>query len=306
MEIRSLDHFLSVVETGSLRSAAERIGLTQPALTKTIRRLEDGFGVTLFDRDSRGVTPTIYGEALSRHARDIHACMQAAVAEIGALRRGKTGIVRIGVGPSWQGAILPAAVGRLVRERPGIEVDIKGGPEAYLKGLLKDGMADFVLAAVPATPEPEPELEWRALLEDEYVVIADRNHPLADEPALSLEQILAYPWVLGKSSNMLNRLDFFLRTKKLALPRVAIETDILDVKFAVMQNSQYLSLHARSYLQARLPEFMCILPVTEMKLVRHGGMLTRRGVSRSPAGQAFLDYILEACEEHAAPAASAS
>ena len=66
-DLRTVDYFLTAVMRGSLRAAAQDLGVTQPALTKAIRRLEDSLGVALFDRKARGVAPTVYGAALLRN-----------------------------------------------------------------------------------------------------------------------------------------------------------------------------------------------------------------------------------------------
>ena len=88
MELRTVDYFLAAAEQGSLRGAAQRLGVTQPALTKAIRRLEDEAGVVLFDRKARGVSLTVYGEAMLRHARNLRASLRDAQEEIAGLRSG--------------------------------------------------------------------------------------------------------------------------------------------------------------------------------------------------------------------------
>jgi DNA-binding transcriptional LysR family regulator len=99
VELRNLEYFLAVVEHGSLRAAAQQLGVTQPALTKAVRRLEDSFGVLLFERRARGVALTTYGSALVRHARDLRSSVRAAWDELGALRTGSAGLVRVGRAP---------------------------------------------------------------------------------------------------------------------------------------------------------------------------------------------------------------
>ena len=96
MDLRAIAYFATVAEYGTVRGAAARLGISQPALTKAIRRLEDEMGVVLFDRQARGVTPTAYGRTLLRHARNLQASLKEAREEIAALRAGIAGRVRIG------------------------------------------------------------------------------------------------------------------------------------------------------------------------------------------------------------------
>ena len=206
-DLRTVDYFLTAVARGSLRAAAQDLGITQPALTKAIRRLEDSFGAPLFDRKARGVTPTVYGTALLRHARDVKAAMGAAWDEVEALRTGSAGLVKIGAGPSWQDAVLPEAIAELRATRPGVRVHVTGGGDDQLKEQLKSGALDFVLAAVPETPRLEPELAWQPLLADEYCVIADVGHPLRERDEIRPEDLLGYPWILPPATTyMVGRL----------------------------------------------------------------------------------------------------
>ncbi len=250
-DLRTIDYFLTVVARGSLRAAAQDLGITQPALTKAIRRLEDSFGAPLFDRKARGVIPTVYGTALLRHARDVKAAMGAARDEVEALRAGSAGLVKIGAGPSWQDAVLPEAIAELRTTHPGMRVHVTGGGDDQLKEQLKSGALDFVLAAVPETPRLEPELAWQPLLADEYCVIADVGHPLRRRDMIRPEDLLDYPWILPPATTyMVGRLRHLLRAAGLPPPVPAIETDVMALKFALMRDSDYLSYHAAAHLAA--------------------------------------------------------
>ncbi|HVY56481.1 MAG TPA: LysR family transcriptional regulator, partial [Xanthobacteraceae bacterium] len=85
---RQFQNLLMVIEKGSLGKAAEALHISQPALTKSMRRLEDQLGVPLFYRDARGMRPTVYGEALHAHAQGIAIGIDQALRDIAALRAG--------------------------------------------------------------------------------------------------------------------------------------------------------------------------------------------------------------------------
>jgi DNA-binding transcriptional LysR family regulator len=296
-DLRTIDYFLTAVARGSLRAAAQDLGVTQPALTKAIRRLEDSFGAPLFDRKARGVTPTVYGTALLRHARDVKAAMGAARDAVEALRTGSAGLVKIGAGPSWQDAVLPEAIAQLRATRPGVRVYVTGGGDDQLKGQLKSGALDFVLAAVPETPRLEPELTWLPLLADEYCVIADVGHPLRERKEIRLEDLLSYPWILPSSTTyMVGRLRHLLRAAGLPPPVPAIETDVMALKFALMRDSDYLSYHAAAHLAAFDPSFVKPLEVPYTKAVRQAGLINRQGIEFSPAAQALISILQQRCD----------
>ena len=295
---RTVDYFLATVARGSLRAAARDLGVTQPALTKAIRRLEDSFGAPLFDRQVRGVTPTVYGTAVLRHAKDVKAALRAAQEEVEALRTGSAGLVKIGAGPSWQDAVLPEAIGELRKSRPNVRVHVMGGGDDQLKEHLKSGALDFVLAVVPETPRLEPELTWQPLLADEYCVIADARHPLRDQAMVRPEDLLGYPWILPPATTyMVGRLHRVLRAAGLPPPIPAIETDVIPLKFALMRNSDYLSYHAAAHLAGMSPAFIKPLDVPATSALRQAGLINRRGFDFSPAAKALIDILERLCVE---------
>lgn len=101
MYSRLLRHFLAVVEHKGITSAAEELHISQPALTKSIRQLEDNLGVTLFERMPTGVVPTPFGEILARRARLMDLEYRHALAEIHAIKGGAGGTINIGAAPVW-------------------------------------------------------------------------------------------------------------------------------------------------------------------------------------------------------------
>lgn len=296
LELRTLDYFLTAVARGSLRAAAQELGVTQPALTKGIRRLEDAFGVPVFDRQARGVSLTVYGAALLRHVRSVKTALGAAAEEVEALRSGSAGLVKVGAGPSWHDAVLPEAIIELREANPGVRVRVVGGADDQLKEQLRSGMLDLVLAAVPETPRLEPELVWRPLLADEYCVIADVGHPLRSRPSVCPEDLVAYPWILPPASTyMVSRLRDLLRAAGVPMPVPAVETDVIPLKFALMRGTDYLSYNAAAHLAAMNPRHIQPLDVPGTRAVRQAGLITRRGVELGPAATALVEILERRC-----------
>ena len=295
-DLRTIEYFFTAAASSSLRAAAQDIGITQPALTKAIRRLEDYFRVPLFDRHARGVTPTVYGTALLHHAADLKTSLAAAWQEIEALRTGSAGLVKIGAGPSWQDAVLPEAIGELRLSRPGVQVHVMGGDDDQLKKQLKSKALDFVLAAVPETQRLEPELAWQPLLADEYCVIADVGHPLRRRRKVRAEDLLEFPWILPPATtNIVGRLQSLLRAAGLPPPVPAIETNVISLKFALMRGSDCLSYHAAAHLASFNPGFIKPLDVPGTWAVRQAGLINRKDVEFSPAAKALVDILARRC-----------
>lgn len=305
MEIRSIECLLAVAEHGSLRSAAQVLGITQPALTKIVRRIEDEAGARLFDRTGRGVRPTVCGEAMLRHARNLRVSLRASQREIAALKAGLAGEVRVGAGPSWERVILPEAVAAFRTRRPGVRVRIAGGTDDSLKLRLREGTLDFVLAATPDAPGLDPDLAWVPLTMDEYCVIAAQAHPLAARAAIALADLLAYPWTLpGPRSLMVQRLHAAFHAQGLTPPDTAVETDIVALRHQLLTSGPYLSCTAAELTTELAARAVVRLDVPGAVSRRVAGVITRRRMEQSPAA-AELIAVIAAMAGRAAPAAQA-
>jgi DNA-binding transcriptional LysR family regulator len=300
VDLRAIEYFLAVAERGTLRGAAAQLGVTQPALTKAIRRLEDETGVVLFDRKARGVTLTVYGRTLLRHARVLQASLKETREEIAALRAGMAGRIRVGAGPSWERMVLPEAIGRLTPAQPGVQIHVAGGADDTLKAQLRAGELDFVLAATPDAPQLEPDLEWQPLMADDYRVIAAVGHPLHGRRDATLRDLLDYPWIMpSAATQMAERLRVIFRAHGLPPPEPVIETDITSLKLALMQDSHCLSFHAAAHLRDIAPELCRPLEVPGATWRRAAGIIARRGSEANPAASMLIDIIKTICQRMA-------
>ena len=113
MDLKALRYFLACVEQRSFHGAARAVRISQPSLSRAVHNLEQELGVTLLDRNPRGVTPTPYGAILARYARMLESDVRRARAEIESLRGGRGEQVRVGAGPVLAEAVLAPAMTRL-------------------------------------------------------------------------------------------------------------------------------------------------------------------------------------------------
>jgi DNA-binding transcriptional LysR family regulator len=297
VELRTVDYFAAVAERGTVRGAAAKLGISQPALTKAIRRLEDEVGVVLFDRQPRGVTLTVYGRTLLRHARNVQASLKEAHEEIAALRAGIAGRIRIGAGPSWERVVLPQAISQFAAGQPAVQIHVLGGADDALKAQLRSGDLDFVLAATPDAPELEPDLEWRPLMADDYRVIAATHHPLQALRRAALPDLLDYPWILpGAATQMVERLRIIFRAHGLPPPEPAIETDIVSLKLELMRDSDYLSFHAAAHLRQIDPGQFRPLDIPGASWRRAAGIITQRRSEPNPAASVLIGIVAAVCQ----------
>ena len=238
LDSRLLRHLLAVVECKSFTLAAQALHITQPALTKSIQKLEHLLGVKLLERHRNMVEPTIYGQILTRRANLVELELAHAASEIQSLKGGHMGTVNIGIGPTFLN-YLPKAVLALQQKRPNVRVRVLINPMNPLIGGLLSGDLDVICTAMefPAYPD----LEIVPLFEAEHVLIANAAHPLAGgtvEPS----QLLAYPWITFSQDHIgASRIGSFFAANHLPPPNVAVTVSSLELMFAILRESDYLA-----------------------------------------------------------------
>src|SRR4051794_27548339 len=142
---RQLAAFLAIVSQGSLGRAAEALHVTQPALSRTVKRLEDQLGAPLFERHSKGMSLTPAGVALLPHAALLQREAEAAVDEINALRGLVKGTIKVGAIGSVASLVLPQAIGRVLQRWPNLRVRVVEGVWDRLAAALVGHEIDLAL-----------------------------------------------------------------------------------------------------------------------------------------------------------------
>ncbi len=181
--------FRVVAETEHLPTASQRLGLTAPALSRSIKLLEESVGTNLFDRRGRRIELNAAGQAFLATVRTAMREVDDALAVL--QETGRSGPVTI----STTGQFTPlgiAAVLRLRRENPGLEPTVTHLFDAKVPGALLRGELDVALLQ---HPEAHPELRIEPLAACPYGVYCGPGHPLWRQPEVSLEQLLAHPFV---------------------------------------------------------------------------------------------------------------
>lgn len=240
MQSRLLQSFLVVADKGSITEAASTLNVSQPALTKSIKRLEQDLGVILFDRTSTGVALTRYGGILQHHAKIMENEYRHALARIDELQGGRTGAIRIGAGPIWLVAILPPIVARFQRENPDIDISLVGGVIDTLVPDLLNGNLDIICASLDFPNRPE--IDKHPLINVRHILIADPSHPLSQQQRVRPSAIHGYPWMVLKSDFVGNeRIASFFSAHGLSPPHIAFETTSIHSLLQGLRNGNYVA-----------------------------------------------------------------
>lgn len=196
MRSLNLDHlqaFADVAELGSFSAAAERLNLTQPAVSLQVRQLERRLGVRLLERLGRRSTPTAAGQVLLEHARRIDSAVTSALEALAEHSSGVAGRVRLGTGATACTYLLPPLLRELKNRYPGLEIVVTTGNTSEILRLLETNSLDVAFATLPI---PGRGFAVSPVLDDEFMTIfpgeTTRVPPTVTPRDLAGRQVVLY------------------------------------------------------------------------------------------------------------------
>ncbi|MBE7522289.1 MAG: LysR family transcriptional regulator [Burkholderiales bacterium] len=255
-----LSCFLAVMKHRRLTVAADELCITQPALSKSIQRLEEKLEVQLFDRRQDGMAPTKYALTLARHAYVIRAESDAARAELGILRGGGSGTLAIGIAPLWTVYGLPTAVARLVKQRAQLQVRIVSGVLSTLIPPLLKGDLDVVCTALDFPAQAE--IVRKPILTSDHILLAHRRHPLAQLKSVSLAQLAEHRFVgLVGDYHGMERMQRFFALRGHQPPVVRAEATSIEMILSLLATGEFVASLARQWLKRGEPLGLVKIPI---------------------------------------------
>jgi len=288
MELRDLEYFVVVAEHGNLGRAADQLGLGQPALSKSLKRLEDALEVRLFRRNANGMELTAEGSLLLSRARDLRHSLRNVAREVSDVSRGHAGHIKIGVGPNANDQFVLAAITELLGTESRITMEVLVSDQDEIIPALHRGEIDVVVNLV--YPKPPAGLAYIRLREDECVPCCGLNHRLAGRAHVPLSELNTERWALGEPGLPTNQiLHEVLRDHGLDPPRAALQTRLLSLRLQAAASSNLL-VYTSKAIALRFGALQ-VLPVGELRWQRAVGVLHRKEPYLSPTVRRFIDTL---------------
>lgn len=286
MTLQQLADFLAIVQHGSLHGAARATGQTQPALTKSLRRLEATLDTPLLDRHARGVAPNEAGRTFLAHARRVVAEAQRAREAMAQSLEQRRGRVEFGISAAASILLAPPAIRRFRRDYPEVELRSRGGLYHGLAPMLRDGQIDFFISPLPAGPA-DAQFTARTLIESQMVLVARREHPLAR--VRSLQAVREARFVIGGPRGQPGAGIYgVFEEAGFAPPQVEIQTEGLIDSAAMVAGSDCLALLPAALMRSGLlRERLVVLPVADPLPAYEVALFERAQVPHTPAAAAL-------------------
>ena len=197
LRLRHLELLVALAEVGTMRAAAQRLHLSQPAISKMLHEAESAFGASLFERSRQGVQLTAAGAAAVRRVRVVLGELAHVPEEVGAIQRGASAVLRVGTFSVT--AVVPAAVVKLRRQQPRVAVHIHEGRVHELIQMLLAGELDCVFGALThelLDGDTLRRLQREVLIEDSLRVLVADGHPALRRRGLRWPHLADADWVV--------------------------------------------------------------------------------------------------------------
>ncbi len=292
MELRDLRYFAAIAEHRSIRRAAEELNLSQPGLSKSLRRLEQEMRTKLVSRTPRGVELTAVGSVLATHVRRLQLGFEDVVREAAELSDGRTGHLRVGAGPACAD-LLPMGYAALQKEAPGVTFSATASDNDVMVPALLKGKLDLIVNYFSAWPLPGCDIDP---LPGDYdiVVYAAASHPLAKKKTCTLADLADQSWVLAPINLQPGHwLVQAFEKHNLPPPRVAFETRSVPLRLQAVAETRHLGFLARRVVQQAASQFrlkeLSIQGVATWR--RPIGVISRKGAYLSPVARRFIDIL---------------
>lgn len=297
---RGLNAFLTIARLGSIGAAASVLSLTQPAVSRTLRRLEQDLGVQLFRRHSTGMELTAFGQSLLPHATLLESGLHRAREEIDLLRGASKGSARVGILPSLVPDILPAVLNGVQAKQPGIQLHIVEAPNHHLMRALLRGEVDFALAAVPADPI-EDNIRVTPLVNDEICIVTRATHPIARKKSPTQKDLSEYSWALQERGGPIwRRFQGLFASANLDLPAVILTANsVQTLKHVIMSCDLITMLPRMSIRSEEKSRLLRPIPLSAARWKRQLAILRRSDGPMLPAVSLVLAEFRKTLKETA-------
>lgn len=293
MTAPALRHFVLAHDLGNLTAAAEQAGVTQPAISKSIRKLEEQVGGQLFERRPQGLVPTRFGRVLRHHAQNILNEIRFVSTEIAAATGGTGGQVRIGVGPIWSLSVFPALVADLRRHLPGVDLVVQVGIREKMLPQLAAGDLDLWLGSLFEIP-PGGEFDLLVIEQTEMRAFAPADHPLASLPAVAPADLAGQNWAGFIDDDIgLGKLAAFFAGRGLAPPRIALKSSSVATMFAAARDAGLLVYAAGTLAEEARLRGLVALPVTRPIWAFETGLACRHSARHIAAIEHVFTWLTQ-------------
>jgi LysR family transcriptional regulator of abg operon len=289
------------VEQETLRAASKVVGLSQPALTRSIQNLEEDLKVKLLRRKGRRVFPTVVGGTFFSHAKLIlNECKRAADAA-SLLQLGIEGDISIGIGPIFSNYIVDAAIARSISLYPRLHIKVVEGLYEDLVERLQAGALDLAVLNFAAVKGPKGLVRGEPLVELSSAAFVRANHPLARKRKVTPADTVDQKWLVVDQPLAMNFHGRQFEDLGLPVPKETVTTNSLVLIRSLLLLDDFITIVPQELVRDELARGeLKRLALPEFSFTRKAGLIYRENYIQSPATMQFAATLKLICNEMSA------
>jgi LysR family transcriptional regulator, regulator of abg operon len=296
MKMNQLRDFLAVARWGSLRAASRHLGVAQPAITRSIRDLEQELSVALFDRHAKGISLTAPGRAFVLRVEVLESDLRRAREEVLQLAGHSTGEVSAAFSTATSIALLPHAVSGFQKRFPDGILKIQEGLFQAYEAEIANGSIDFWVGPLEES-SASSHFSVEKLFENQRYVLLRKGHPLSS--ARSLAELAGARWIRPALSSRFTEGDFLAAFERLGLPapKIVMHTPSAFITVLVVANSDLLTILPQQWTKLSFAaDLFQTLDINEPSVMRASTIciVRRTGLSLTPMAEYLCDLVRRA------------
>lgn len=294
MEIRQLRYLIAVAQEANFTRAAEKVFVSQSALSQQVQALENEVGAVLFERSKRGVRLTAAGDILYAHAQRVMAELEQAETALRELEGLGRGELRVGVVQTVNDYLMPTLAAAFSGAHPGVKLSVEELSSDEIEARLERGELQVGLGFTPATT---PHIAARPLFEEPLVLIVRDDHPLAALREVEVSALDTLPVVMLSNTFCTRRLWEENARLAHAQPKIVMEMNTVSSILAVVEKTGLATVLPKPTLVLGRAGRLVSIDLRQPSPSRHVGLLWPRDAYLCAATRAFIGLV----EEIAAP-----
>lgn len=288
---RHLVQLSMIVEAGSFQTAADRLGMTQPSLSRNIKLLEGRIGAPVFDRSTRRAVPTALGLRLAQHGLTIRIAEEQAAAYSHLAASGTAGELKIGATPIIADYFLSQRIAGFVRDNPESHMELRVGLVHELRSMLERGQIDIVVGPRNLA-EHVSELSFTPLMEERIGIVCRRGHPLLALDRIGARDLERQHWIAhSRGSTLRLQTEGALVAMGLEKIHVAVETDSIRSVLEIVGLTDLISTMPREATRGLMGEKLTFLAADHAQFSRPMGIIERRSAPPNTMRTKFIALL---------------
>jgi DNA-binding transcriptional LysR family regulator len=290
MDFEKLKTFLEVCQQGSFSRAAEKLRVTQPAISAQIRSLEKEVGATLFDRKSGKVSTTAAGRVFEPFAEHCLQCYSHIIMTVADLQRSPRGSISISANETTCLYVFPKIFAQFKKQCPRVNLGIVRAERARTMEAVLKRQVDFGVISLPLK---DPRLHTTLIHKDELVLVVQPSHPLAEREKIKIDELVQYPLLLPKQGRQREQIDGIFQMHDFH-PKLAMEVDSGELlKRLILAGLGVGFLPRVNVAEDEAAKQLCTVRIEGFRLARDLALIFHKENMLTRAAQTFLDIATE-------------